>query len=56
MEDNGNKSTELNLGNGLKGMQERLALVKGAIEFKHCDNGFAINATLPHKLNPHTLA
>ncbi|WP_062570424.1 MULTISPECIES: sensor histidine kinase [Pseudoalteromonas] len=56
IKDNGNKSTELNLGNGLKGMQERLALVKGAIEFKHCDNGFAINATLPHKLNPHTLA
>lgn len=56
IKDNGNKSAELNLGNGLKGMQERLALVKGAIEFKHSDNGFAIDATLPHKLNPHTLA
>ncbi|MBU3021631.1 sensor histidine kinase [Aestuariibacter sp. A3R04] len=56
IKDNGNKNAELNLGNGLLGMQERLALVKGAIEFKHSDTGFVINATLPHKLNPHTLA
>ncbi len=54
--DNGGEMPKLNLGNGLTGMQERLALVRGAIEFKQNNHGFAIAATLPHKLNPHTLA
>lgn len=54
--DNGGEMPKLNLGNGLTGMQERLALVRGAIEFEQNNNGFAIAATLPHKLNPHTLA
>lgn len=50
IKDNGRMTKHYHLGNGLQGMQERLKLLKGCIEFKHSDDGFSIIAQMPEQL------
>ena len=45
--DNGRLRTSVNEGNGLKGMRERLATVKGSLELDELDGALRLRASIP---------
>jgi len=45
--DNGRKIDALNVGNGLKGMAERIKEINGSLIYLSCDSGFDIQIKLP---------
>lgn len=45
--DDGNNTSEINYGNGLQGMRERLSFVNGEFQVFSSENGFEVNITVP---------
>ncbi|MBU3004296.1 sensor histidine kinase [Paraglaciecola arctica] len=48
--DNGQPIKHLKVGNGLRGMAERLALIGGEVSFAHNVNGFCTSITVPQEV------
>ncbi|MBL4630342.1 MAG: histidine kinase, partial [Paraglaciecola sp.] len=47
--DNGQLIKHFEIGNGLKGMAERLALIGGQVNFTHYDKGFQTSISIPQE-------